>query len=713
MGIWVHSRCIQPVLVFLLVCCVLVLPVRSEDQPYPISVWPFFYHEGNQDKGQTDVMWPFYRHEWKSPWERYAFRPLIFSTESDSSRDFRKTSVLWPLNRYEREGDRLDMNLMLYWHGRDGSRAYTTVFPVYWEREGEDPTYLYLWPFYGKYCKGSYTEYSTCYPFFRYGSDPQDEEIDVHLFWPIMNYHRSPGYLLHRVLPFYEYEKGPDVSGGFIFPYYWRDAPDLHARGVIPLWYSSREPDAKTDAVFPLYFNRETDDGTLRLLLPLYGAWAERGASLQVILPVYYDYERDDFGLRSGFPVYWDYRDGPFSFTSIFPVYYRSRDAGLPSDFEYYFPVYGTYRIGDSYARHLLFMPLFSQYRDEALQVEGWDMLWPLLHYEKGPDRFSLRALPFLWKEDSPKSSLTVGFPFYFSYQDAGGSLYHVVPFYGKHTKGESYVQTFLLGPVYIATRDTENELERTDVLFPLFSSLRQGDTMRSWLFPLYYHREDAMSHMTFASPCLLPPYYYTDHEPNARRVHLWPFYHFSMQGDYSEYGTLWPLVRYGKDDAKEVTRSQILLFYHEKDHENAFSTVFPLWWHHSSPQNTSDATLLVHSYERDAEADETRFALIWILDRNYGVFTCRRQGDQNLEARFLYQVVSFERSGPDTREFRFLWRLVRKSSSPDREVLELNPFYYRETDRERTSYWAVLGGLIGCRTTSDGKRTMRYLWVF
>ena len=236
---------------------------------------------------------------------------------------------------------------------------------------------------------------------------------------------------------------------------------------------------------------------------------------------------------------------------------------------------------------------------------------------------------------------------------------------------------------------------------------------MRSWLFPLYYHREDATSHMTFASPCLLPPYYYTDHEPNARRVHLWPFYHFSMQGDYREYGTLWPLVRYGKNDAEEVTRSQILLFYHEKDHENAFSTVFPLWWHQSSPQNSSDSTLLIHSYERDTEADETRFALIWILDRDYGVFTCRRKGDPDLEARFLHQVVSFERSGPDAREFRFLWRLVRKSSSSDRDVLELNPFYYRETDRERTSYWAVLGGLIGCRTTSDGKRTMRYLWVF
>ena len=705
---------------------------RAEDKGmnYPISAWPIVFHEEDKDKGQTDVIWPFYRHEWRGQWERYALRPLIFSTESDPSRDFRKTSVLWPLNNYLREGATLDMNIMPYFHGRDANRTYTTLFPVYWQREGKDYNYLHVWPLFGVYNRDTYSNYSSLYPFFQYGLDPAGDEVDVDLFWPVMNYHSRPGYISHRILPVYMYEKGNETSSGYVFPYYFSDTPTFHARGIFPLWYSSRGPEQKTDVVFPVFFNKESADGGYSVFFPVYGHWYDKQSSIRMVMPVYFDYQKPDFSMRVGFPIYWDYKEGDFSLTSLVPVYwdyrdgsytvksvlplyYHTHDTDLRSDFEYYFPVYGTYSIGDTYTRHLLFMPLYSQYRDEALKVEGRDILWPLLNYESGPDRYAGRVFPLLWIKHSPETDLRIVLPFYYSYKDTEKSYLHIFPFYGKHIIGKTFEQTYHLGPVYVETRDSAQDLDRTDILFPLFSRLRQGENSRTWLFPLYFHKESAGSHTTFASPCLLPPYYYTYHNSTGAGYNLWPLYSYSDINGYTDYGTFWPFIRYGHNQDYTRTKTQILLFYRDMDQSKTKTGIFPLWWHADTSSSVSDSTLFLHTYERRSDIDSTGFALIWIGSEKCGVFTYSRDGDNALATRFLYRVVSYERTSRDESEFRFLWRFIRTSSTPAKDIFEFNPIYYHETDKGVASYWALFGGLIGCRTEASGELTMRYLWVF
>ena len=671
------------------------LCAEESQASYPLSAWPFVYHQTQKDRGETDVLWPFYRHEWRGTWERYAIRPLIYSTESDPSQDFTKTSVLWPLNIYERSGDKIAMNLTLYWYRNDPDHSYNIFFPVYWDGRGKDYSYFHLWPLYGEEHRASYTEYSTLYPFFRYGEDPGKDEVNLDLFWPFLNYQASPDYVSHRALPLYWYEKGPDTTGGFVFPYYWRNTPAYRAKGVVPLWYSSRGEDLATDVVFPLYYNRETKDTQLQLAFPLYGRWKSAETSLRTFFPLYLDYRQKDFGLKVGLPVYLDYRDPPASFTTVFPFYYRAVNASLPSEFTYYFPVYGMYRVGETYRRNLLFMPLYSQYRDEATQLAGWDVLWPMLNYESGPDRQSMRVFPLFWYTRSPEVKMTMGLPFYFSYEGPGSSYFHIIPFYGVNRKGSSFEQRFVLGPLYIDTQDPSRDLSRQDIVFPIYSRLKEKDTNRSWLFPCYYHRAKPDSHITFASPCLLPPYYVTYHDPKESFSHLWPFYGHLQRGTYGEDSVLWPVVRFGHDPATG---------------ENLY-TVTPLWQHRKTPESTSDQSLVLHSYRHDEKQDKTKSAFIWLGNEDVAVLTYEREQDLKLKTRFLWKVVSYERTGQDSEEFRFLWRLVRKSSTPQSDVLELNPFYYRETDAAKGSYWAILGGLIGRETLPDGQTRMRYLW--
>lgn len=308
---------------------------------------------------------------------------------------------------------------------------------------------------------------------------------------------------------------------------------------------------------------------------------------------------------------------------------------------------------------------------------------------------------------------MTIGVPFYFSYTGPDSSYFHIIPFYGVNKSGNGFERQFVLGPVYINTKDTSRGLSRQDILFPIFSHEQEKDTQRTWLFPLYYHRENPDYHTTLASPCLLPPYYYTHHDAAEKYFHVWPFFGHTQRGAYEEYSSLWPFIRFGKGPQDGKTLTQVGLFYKEKTPDKSLYLIFPVWWHRQSIDMISDTSLVLHSYEHHKDIDETKSALIWLFKDDWAVFTYQRKGDQTLSTRFLWQVVSYEKTSPASSEFRFLWRLIRKSTTPQSDVLELNPFYYHETNTGKNSYWAILGGLIGQETMPDGSQRMRYFWVF
>lgn len=760
-------------------------PGRAAEIDRPIPAWPLVYHSGDKDRSETDVLWPVFRYVREKTFTRFAIRPFIFSTERDPAKEYRKTSVVWPLIIHRREAAETTLHIFpVYWYKSAPESRYNVVFPVFWDGAGKNYSYFHLWPLFGVNRDDSRVEYSTLYPFFRSARDSTSGEVDIHAPWPLARYHRQGDAHSHYVFPLYWFDRSPSHARGFVFPYFWSDSGSRSARGIFPLWYSSRSGDERTDLVIPLYYNRETADTRLRFITPLYFSsqspetrtrmlfplyfgvdspqqrfriitplfLSQRTgeSSYRTLLPVHFAYSHQDVSLSVTLPVYFRYRSGPYTLASFFPVYFHSGNTEQRTDFTYYFPVYGSYQRGASVSRHFLFFPLYSQLRDDETGLRAWDVLWPLFHYESSPTTRAARLLPLYWHSQEPERSSTVLFPFYWSVRSGENSYRHLVPLYGVHREGDSYVKRFIIGPLFMDTRDAKTGLSQQDALFFLYSGRVQGDERRSWLFPFYCHQSDRDSSFTLGSLALLPPYLVRSEEPGKKLFHLWPFYGLREKGVSRERSFLWPLVRFANDPAKDSSMTHVLLYYHEREGRKSFSTLFPLWFHRSSPEAAFDASLFLHWYDRDEKKDATSLSLLWIIPPDlsliryyrapgvvrHGVFplysyfhdekrdalswslfwflfSYESEGEFAQQTDFLWNVITYEQKDEETYDFRFLWRFIRKSRTATSSTFEFNPFYYYEQEEGKGSYWAILGGLIGVETSEDQRKKLRLFWIF
>lgn len=763
----------------------LALPAFAAQMERPITAWPFFVREISDDKAETDLLWPLFHYERNKTYERYAFRPFIFSTEKDPSRDFRRTSVLWPISVYNHEGTKTTYRLFpFYWYKDSPKSRYSVLFPVYWNGEGPGRSWFHVWPLFGVNRKGAtYSEYSTLYPFFRYASDSATGELEINAPWPLIHYHVRGESVSHGLLPLYWYARTPAESRGFVFPYYWRKSPDQEAHGLLPLWYSSRAPGAKTDLVFPLYFNRRTADEDFRIITPLYFSrktadretsallplyfssdapdrhyryifplyfsnWTDE-RSFRTFFPIYYDLKTADSRLQVGLPVYLGYKTASYDFSMVFPFYYHRDDHEQKSAFTYFFPFYGSYRRGEFVSRHFVFFPLYSRFKDDETQTRGWDLLWPVLHHEYSPSSSETRVLPFFLRKRAPDDEYTIGFPFYWWFRTGESSIRHFVPFYGEHVKGDWYRKRYILGPLYMDTRDDHARLSRQDAFFYLYSRSQEGEKSRGWLFPFYYHRQDPESRFTLASPAFLPPYYINSRRDDRELFHIWPFYGKYRKGSYEENSVLWPLFRVGNDAEKNESMTHILLYYRERKGTDTFSFFFPLWEHRSTTERTADCTLFLYCYEHLESKDRTDLSLLWLVPPRLSLFryesepgavkhrlfplysysydektdalswsalwllfSYNSQGEFARQTDVLWKFITYERKDAETYDFRILWRFIRSSRTPTSSVFEFNPFYYSEQEEGKGSYWAIFGGLFGVETIGEQKK-YRVFWIF
>jgi hypothetical protein len=341
-------------------------------------------------------------------------------------------------------------------------------------------------------------------------------------------------------------------------------------------------------------------------------------------------------------------------------------------------------------------------------------------------------------------------FPFYYHDNSDEASSWHLLFFYSVHTKGDWYQKRFVLGPIFMDTKDTHKELSRKDFIYPLFSKQTEEDRKRSWLFPFYYHDNDLDSSFTIGSLALLPPYYVNSKRPDGRIFHIWPFYGKVMKDSYKENSCIWPLIRFGRDSESDNEMNHFLLYYNQKEDDHSLTALFPLWWHETKPDETKDGTLFLHWYERDKEKETDKLSLLWLVPNSLSLFMYEHEpqhtqhslfpfykydtneqedslswcfpwplflhgGRSELSQKtvFLWKILFYEKKDENTKEFRFLWRLIRKKKTATSSVFEFNPFYYHESEKDKGSYWSILGGLIGSETTKEGNRNMRFLWLF
>jgi hypothetical protein len=154
----------------------LLIPVyyHREDEDSLFTFAPLYYHR-KEPGTDTVYVWPFYRRHEEGTYLEHG--------------------VLYPFIRFGRDPVR-DVELdhfLLYYHKRERTASFSTVFPLWWHKEDEysrrDATILLHW----------------------YERDVNRDETNLSLLWLIppklslFRYHREAGASHHRLFPLYSY----------------------------------------------------------------------------------------------------------------------------------------------------------------------------------------------------------------------------------------------------------------------------------------------------------------------------------------------------------------------------------------------------------------------------------------------------------------------------------------------------------------------------
>ncbi len=334
----------------------------------------------------------------------------------------------------------------------------------------------------------------------------------------------------------------------------------------------------------------------------------------------------------------------------------------------------------------LAIRPIYSRESDPEKRYLRRSVLWPFGDYERRGDDVSLHVFPFYWHERSPESRYSIAPPFYFDYAKGDRSYFHLFPFYGHNSVGGYYDRYFILGPVFMATRDTREDSSRYDFLFPLFRQRVAKEAGTTWLLPFYLSGYDAREDSSFR---FVLPGYWSNRRPKYSQQALFPLFGKEDHPDSGEHRVsvlgappiesldplptlalyehrsspvlvtdrFFPFYRYSADRATGKKNLNVLVLYNRaatRDVVNEF--LFPL-------------------YSRHASSEENEFALIgWGPASLY-----RRHADRTGRSVTLIPFFRYDRDAADQR------RTITFLGLPPIEDFPALSFYFHNRDDIQT----------------------------
>lgn len=631
-------------------------------------VYPFFKYGYQKESTykNMDLFWPIFNFRKNDQYNSLRLFPVIF-VKNDYSQDYRHVNVLLFFSDYQRQGENQSL----------------VIFPFYWQKRWGNYSYTHIWPLFGASRRGTYREYSTIYPFFRYGVDSDDDSVTWHALWPLAKYKQAGDYLYFRFFPLLYFSHKGINKQDFILPFYYRKQNEHFDFSMItPLFLRRETEESRMKLLIPLYYRQQDSKKDIQMVTPFYYSKKTPEQSLKTLAPLYFDYQQKDLGVRVFLPLLFHYRKGPFSFSTFAPVYFHAEDKKTESAFTYFFPFYGIYSRGEAISRHFLLFPLYSRLYDNKLALRAYDVLWPLFHYEESPRGLSVRALPLYIHNRTGQYNFTGVIPFYWHYQGGNTKYLHLLPLFSEIRKGNTYGKKFILGPLYMSSYDTTIQAKSLSILFPLFSYQKEKGTLSSWLLPLFYHRKDATETFTFGSFVLFPPYFYYKENryknSYSKNLHLWPFYGRFESGSYKEYSMLWPLFRIGRDDKEQYRKVHLLLYYHEGEKEDYSTTFFPLYKSNKDGL-THYSWLFPIYYHRGDEKREETFGTLCL----FPPYLYRLNDGQ----KKIFHVWPFfgRYQNENYQEYSTLWPLFRIGEDKEHDYRKLNIalYYYRRLQED------------------------------
>ncbi len=713
-----------------------------------IPLWPLVYMVESPQATSTDVLFPLFHYERQNLRTEWRLRPWLISSENDPERSYSDRWLLLFLLNNEQRGDNYRRHF----------------FPLYWQGDWDADRWFYLWPLYGQEHNSDGSEYDSLLPpLFGYRRNNAANTWSVDWLWPLGQIEQRPDGSSNRFFPLWYYAQTEQGTNGLVFPYYWARGRDgERTDALFPLWYRQTKGEHHFSLIFPVWLQQKDPESETSLLFPLWFSRSSAGQSFATLFPLHYRWQDAESRFRLTLPIHASWSSPQRQIDSIFPFYFRHRNLTEDSDLFYIFPLYGSYTSGSSYRRGFYLFPLFSNWHDSEHDLSGWNLLWPLVYFERSAESYESWLLPLFWTQRSKDEQMSMALglwwsrkdlesrfrllaPLYLAYDKGGSGQTHLLPLYSELHRADGYQKRFFLGPLWIDTRDPQQQREQTDILWPLISHERQGAREHLRVLPFYWQDSSPGSDLRIASLALLPPYYLYQRAGERERFHLWPFYGQRLEPGYTRRSVLWPLFRWGESDDGRHASHQFLFAYADRDGEEGFSGFFPLW-HHSHTRRNSDIITLL-SWSRQHGEAQHQFSLLHLGDPDLSLFSVRssgaerhqhllplfwnshnpqagerdlallwplytyRQRGEATRHRLLWKLLYTE-SDPNSSESGFLWRLIHAKRDEKEQVFEFNPFYYHESHADGATYTAWLGGLYATLNHAGGTRTTLFWFI-
>ncbi len=398
--------------------------------------------------------------------------------------------------------------------------------------------------------------------------------------------------------------------------------------------------------------------------------------------------------------------------------------------------------------------PFYSTFERPSEEVEGDDILWPLVSLRSRENEQLDRYLIFFhFRHDDPAPATGKRryrfwlLPFYFEGRDAQGELYRAnFPLGGtiREFIGQDEIR-FWLWPVHQRTR--VGDVKGEAWLWPFFSRAT-GDHIERWrLFPLYGRSERTNE---FRKRFVLWPFW-TDvnylYPGSSGKGHiLFPLYGHLKLEDQETWWVIPPLIRFTRGEKMDVTYAPWPFYQRQVGEGIDKRYVWPLWGHKRmgpldrtfwlwpivwndrvtrSPEELHRVMVVpfvrtlsvgvtgevprvrahkvwpLYSHRRVGEESLTRFPELWpfadaaAVERNWAPF---------------WSLFLRNRQG-DNRDLEVLWGLYRSQVREDGgRYWSLFPLMERYREPGGARGWSLLKGLLG-RDGAESQSRWRLLY--
>lgn len=352
--------------------------------------------------------------------------------------------------------------------------------------------------------------------------------------------------------------------------------------------------------------------------------------------------------------------------------------------------------------RELNLSPLWFHRLDEQGEVLEYDLLWPIVHYERTPaggDDFRIRPL---WRRVTEPEPEAVEHQFLWPLgrvrSDAEESSSRLFPFWNWRSRineeGARDVDWYLLFP-FIWGGASADGRENYLAVLPFYADIPQFltyDRFTTVLFPLYlrldkegHRHHQALWPFIGWSSCAenghswfrILPFYGHDIEPGQhdRRFVLWPFFAWSEENEFGEDPVhsvwIWPLVgwRTGRTVSGWMLLWPLFQYTHKTDHFTSMSILWPFFRYYWNRVEDHVTQWWLWPFVSRVRSDDQRtWSFLWPLIWWRSYVDPDRQSNQQWILPFFWHIDRHrsDEAGDTDEDFVKVWPLLHRTTFKD-----------------------------------------------